>query len=67
MKDVVAIAIDRMRARKPAVAVKFVMIETKLADKLRIFRTAAFQSRADVENHQTIVPVSEICQTILNL
>ena len=56
-----------MGAREPAIAVKFVMIKTQLADKLRILRTAAFHSRADVENDQAIVPVSEICQTIFNL
>ena len=66
-EDVVLIAIDRVRSREPAVAVKLVVIETKLTDKLRILRTAAFQSRANVENHQAIVPVSEIRKTVFHL
>src|SRR6185369_8153043 len=66
-EDVVAITIDRMCARQPTVAVKLVVIETKLTDKLRILRTAAFYSRADVEYHEAIVPVSEIRKTVLDL
>ena len=49
-----------MRAREPAVAVKLVVIETELADELRMLGTAAFDSRADIQNDQTVVPVGEI-------
>src|SRR5438132_9194265 len=43
------------------------MIEVKLADHLGVFRTAALHAVTDVENHQTVAPVSEIGQPILNL
>ena len=56
-----------MRSGQPAVTVKLVVIETKLADQLRTLRAAAFQSGADVENHQTIMPVGEIRQTIFHI
>src|SRR5215217_255603 len=56
-----------MRAGQPAVSVEFVVIETQLTDELRMFGAPAFNSRADVENHQTITPVSEICQAIFDV
>src|SRR5437016_7077487 len=56
-----------MRAGEPAIAVKLVVIETKLADELRMLGTPAFDSRAHVENDQTIVPVSEISEPVFNL
>src|SRR5215216_2029889 len=56
-----------MCAGKPAVAIEFVVIETQLTNGLRMLGTSAFQSRADVENHQAITPVSEICQTIFDV
>ena len=56
-----------MRAREPAVAVKLVVIETELTNELRVFGTAAFDSRADIENDQTIVPVGEISEPVLHL
>ena len=56
-----------MCAGQPAIAVELVVIETKLADQLRMFRTATFQSGAHVENHEPIVPVSQIRQPILHI
>src|ERR1043166_1040889 len=56
-----------MRSRQPTVAVELVVVETKLADKLRMFRTSTFHPGADVEYDQTIVPVSEIRETIFDL
>src|ERR1051325_12007460 len=56
-----------MRPGQPAVAIKLVMSETQLTHKLRTLRTSAFQSRANVENHEAMVPVSEIRQTILDV
>src|SRR5947209_7575670 len=56
-----------MRAGQPAVAVEFVVIETELADELRVLGTAAFQSRSYIEDHQPIVPVSEICKTVFDV
>src|SRR5215216_3596676 len=50
---------------QPAIAIELVVVEAELTHKLRTLRTSAFQSRADVENHQSIVPVSEIREAIL--
>src|SRR5215213_534057 len=66
-EDVVAIAIDRVCSGEPPVAVELVVIETILADKLRTLRTAALDSRANVENHEAIVPVSQIREAVFNL
>src|SRR6185503_2958346 len=66
-KHVVLITKHRVRARQPAVAGQLIVIETKLTNQLRTLGTAAFQTSADVEYHQTVVPVSEISQTIFNL
>src|SRR5829696_6731323 len=56
-----------MRAGQPAITVELVVIETQLTDELRLLGTAAFYSRADVENHETIAPVGKIRKTILHL
>src|SRR5262245_41705843 len=56
-----------MGAGQPAIAIKLVMIETKLADELRMLGTAAFQSGADVQNNDSIVPICEICEAIFDV
>ena len=56
-----------MRARKPAVPVEFVVIKTKLADELRMLGTAAFQPRANIQNYQAVMPVSEISQPVFDV
>src|SRR5882762_4991127 len=56
-----------MGTRKPTVSVEFVVIEAKLSDQLRMLGTAAFQTRAYIQNDQTLMPVSEIGEAILNV
>ena len=49
-EKIIAIAKDGMRPREPAVAVKLVVIETELADELRMLGTAALDPRPDIQN-----------------
>src|SRR6185369_3323165 len=66
-KEIVAIAIDRMRAGQPAIPVKLVVIETKLADQLRTFRAAALDTGPDIQDHHAVMPVGEISQSIFHI
>ncbi len=66
-KDIILVTKHGVRAGEPAVAVKLVMIKAKLADELRVFRTAAFHPVADVENDQSVAPVGEIGQAVFDL
>ena len=66
-EHIVLVTKDRVRARQPAIAVQLVVIKTKLAHKLRFLRAAAFDAVADIQNDQSVSPVSEIGQTVLYL
>src|SRR5688572_16070332 len=66
-KNVILITKHRVCARKPAVAVKLVMIEAKLADEHRFLGTAALHAIANVEDDQPVAPVSQIRETVFHL
>src|SRR5262252_904371 len=66
-KDIILVTEDRVRPCKPAVAVEFVVVHTILTDQLRFLRTAPFDSAADIQDNQTVSPVSQICESILHL
>src|SRR4029079_17107852 len=54
-------------AWRRAIPVKLVVIETKLTDELRMFRTAALDARADIQDHYAVMPIGEISQTIFDV
>src|SRR5262245_22735147 len=66
-KYIVLVTIDFVRSRYPSIAVQLAVIETQLADEPRVFRAAAFDAVADIEDHQAVTPVREISQSVFNL
>ena len=56
-----------MGAGEPSGSVKFGVVETKLADELRLFRGPAFDAFPDIENDQPILPVAHVDQSINDL
>ncbi len=59
-ENVVLIPEDRMGSGKPSGSIKLAVIETKLADKLRVPRTPAFDPLSDIEDDQSISPVAHV-------
>src|SRR5262245_35932826 len=56
-----------MCAGHPAIAVEFVVIETKLTNELGMLRTAAFDAFTDVEDDKAVAPVAHVNQSVHNL
>ena len=56
-EHIILVAEHRVRAGQPAGPIQLVIVETKLADKLRVLRAAALDAVADVEHDQTVAPV----------
>src|SRR2546422_6536406 len=54
-EHIILVAKNRVGSRKPAWAVKFGIVESKLTDELRIFRTAALDAFTDIQDHKAVL------------
>src|SRR5215470_7406706 len=66
-EQVVMIAEYRVSSRQPAVTIKIMMVETELTNQLRMLRAATFQSRTNIQNHESFMPVREISESVLHV
>src|SRR5207249_207671 len=55
-EDVILVAENRMCTGEPARTVEFGVIESKLTHELRMFRRAALDAFADVQDHEPVFP-----------
>src|SRR5262245_22120481 len=56
-----------MSAGEPAWPIEFRIVEAKLAYKLRMFRTAALNSIANIEDHEPVPPITQVSQAVDDL
>src|SRR5207237_8349348 len=66
-EDIVLVTEYRVGSCKPAWAVKFGVVESKLADELGIFRTAALDAFPHIQDDETILPITQISQSVNDL
>ena len=66
-EDVILVAEDRVGAGQPSRPVQLAVVETQLADELRVLGAAALDAVPHVEDHEPVFPVAHVDQAVDHL